>query len=110
MPGWAATTVDDVAIVTAGESRWHNIYVRTVEHPAGYWLVEVSGVAFGLVAKITFESGRLTELLAVRSTAELSLEAPEIENFQDQACFEADEPISIAPGKGLLLRLHRRSD
>lgn len=40
VPGWAATTVDDVAVVTAGESRWHNIYVRSIEHLAAHAQVD----------------------------------------------------------------------
>lgn len=48
VPGWAATSVDDVAVVTAGESRWHNIYVQTIEYLAekaaidGLYLDDVS--------------------------------------------------------------------
>ncbi|MGH4030187.1 glycoside hydrolase domain-containing protein [Actinomycetota bacterium Odt1-20B] len=31
VPGWVATDVGDVAVVTGGESRWHNAYVCGVE-------------------------------------------------------------------------------
>ncbi|MEV6110203.1 glycoside hydrolase domain-containing protein [Streptomyces sp. NPDC051940] len=31
VPGWVAANVSDVAVVTSGESRWHNFYVAGVE-------------------------------------------------------------------------------
>ncbi|MEU6121586.1 glycoside hydrolase domain-containing protein [Streptomyces sp. NPDC047123] len=31
VPGWAATDVGDVAVVTSGDSRWHNSYVCGIE-------------------------------------------------------------------------------
>jgi hypothetical protein len=30
VPGWVAANVDDVAIVTSGDSRWHNAYVEGI--------------------------------------------------------------------------------
>lgn len=39
VPGWVAATVDDVAIVTTGDSRWHNAYVNGIDR-----LVRVAGI------------------------------------------------------------------
>ncbi|CAM3328771.1 glycoside hydrolase domain-containing protein [Occultella aeris] len=62
VPGWVAPDVEDVAVVTTGDSRWHNVYVRSVEHLAEH--VGVDGLYLDDVAFDRTTMKRLRTVLA----------------------------------------------
>ncbi|ACQ79832.1 conserved hypothetical protein [Beutenbergia cavernae DSM 12333] len=62
VPGWVAPNVDDVAVVTTGDSRWHNVYVRSVEHLAEH--VGIDGLYLDDVAFDRTAMKRLRRVLA----------------------------------------------
>lgn len=95
VPGWVAPDVGDVAVVTSGDSRWHNSYVSGIER-----LRRVVGVDGLYLDDVAYDR---TTMKRVRKVLSASGETPPLVDLH--SCNQYREPDGFASSANLYAEL-----
>ncbi|MEU6673740.1 glycoside hydrolase domain-containing protein [Streptomyces sp. NPDC046925] len=95
VPGWVAPDVGDVAVVTSGESRWHNSYVNGIER-----LRRVVGVDGLYLDDVAYDR---TTMKRVRKVLSASGDRPPLVDLH--SCNQFREPDGFASSANLYAEL-----
>ncbi|MFF1699641.1 glycoside hydrolase domain-containing protein [Streptomyces sp. NPDC058257] len=95
VPGWVAPDVGDVAVVTSGDSRWHNSYVSGIER-----LRRVVGIDGLYLDDVAYDR---TTMKRVRKVLSASGEAPPLVDLH--SCNQFREPDGFASSANLYAEL-----